>query len=172
MKNIIKDIEVLRTVSEEVLVETSISSIIKELEESFDKDRAVGLSAIQIGIPKKIGIIRFDDKHKLDLINPVVIEKSNPIKFPDERCLSLPNISVNTVRYANILLENGFGENRKKFSAQGLEAIAIQHEVDHMNGILIIDRKEQPYVRESKKIGRNEPCPCNSGKKYKKCCGR
>jgi preprotein translocase subunit SecA len=31
---------------------------------------------------------------------------------------------------------------------------------------------QQPYVREQPKIGRNEPCPCGSGKKYKKCCGR
>lgn len=29
-----------------------------------------------------------------------------------------------------------------------------------------------PYVRENPKVGRNEPCPCNSGKKYKKCCGK
>ena len=29
-----------------------------------------------------------------------------------------------------------------------------------------------PYVREEPKIGRNDPCPCGSGKKYKKCCGK
>ena len=31
---------------------------------------------------------------------------------------------------------------------------------------------DQPYVRKHPKIGRNEPCPCGSGKKYKKCCGK
>ena len=31
---------------------------------------------------------------------------------------------------------------------------------------------QQPYVRATAKIGRNDPCPCGSGKKYKKCCGR
>jgi len=44
----------------------------------------------------------------------------------------------------------------------------MQHEVDHMNGVLCIDRRVKKVV----KIGRNEPCPCGSGKKYKKCCGR
>ncbi|RTZ80512.1 MAG: preprotein translocase subunit SecA, partial [Gammaproteobacteria bacterium] len=34
------------------------------------------------------------------------------------------------------------------------------------------ERPAQPYVREGRKVGRNEPCPCGSGKKYKQCCGR
>jgi len=52
-----------------------------------------------------------------------------------------------------------------------LEAICVQHEIDHLNGITIHDRenKSKPIISE-KKIGRNDPCPCGSGKKYKKCC--
>ena len=54
-----------------------------------------------------------------------------------------------------------------------LEAICVQHEIDHLNGISCIDKevKLEPIVMD-KKVGRNDPCPCGSGKKYKKCCLR
>ena len=50
--------------------------------------------------------------------------------------------------------------------SKGFDSIAVQHEVDHLNGILIEDRRH--IVPQ--KVGRNELCPCGSGKKYKKCC--
>ena len=53
---------------------------------------------------------------------------------------------------------------------EGFNAYIIQHEIDHLNGITCIDReyKREP-LKVGTKIGRNEPCPCGSGKKYKKC---
>ena len=53
-----------------------------------------------------------------------------------------------------------------------LEAVCVQHEIDHLNGIVCMDRKVNTTIVVDKKIGRNEPCPCESGKKYKKCCLR
>ncbi len=49
------------------------------------------------------------------------------------------------------------------------EALYQKHQKE---GAHIFYRGDEPYKRESKKIGRNDPCPCGSGKKYKKCCGR
>ena len=51
-----------------------------------------------------------------------------------------------------------------------LESICVQHEIDHLNGITIHDRKRETTVKVEKKVGRNDPCSCGSGKKYKKCC--
>lgn len=46
-------------------------------------------------------------------------------------------------------------------------------EFDEKNMFPWINAKPQiPFIRESPKIGRNDPCPCGSGKKYKKCCGK
>ena len=53
-----------------------------------------------------------------------------------------------------------------------LEAVCVQHEIDHLNGVVCMDRKVNTTIVADKKIGRNEPCPCESGKKYKKCCLR
>jgi uncharacterized protein YchJ len=52
-----------------------------------------------------------------------------------------------------------------------LESVCVQHEIDQLNGMRILDRAQQLTIRrETPKIGRNEPCHCGSGKKYKKCC--
>jgi len=51
-----------------------------------------------------------------------------------------------------------------------LESVCVQHEIDHLNGVVCMDRKIDTTYRAEKKPGRNEPCYCGSGKKYKKCC--
>lgn len=132
----------------------------------------VGLAAIQIGYPIRAAIVRFD-KLSLNLINPKILEFDNPTAFYNEACLSLPGKTINTKRFNQITVEwtNEKGE-KKKAAFTGLEAIVLQHEIDHMEGLLITDRQLEPYIRETRKIGRNEKCPCGSGKKYKKCCGR
>ena len=51
-----------------------------------------------------------------------------------------------------------------------LESVCVQHEIDHLNGMRILDRAQELTIKiTERKIGRNEPCPCGSGKKYKKC---
>ncbi len=94
------------------------------------------MSAIQIGIKKRVGIIRIKNI-KIDLINPKIIEKINKFRFEGEACLSLPGLFVDTSRYYQITWEN----NGKQYISTGLEACVIQHEVDHMNGQLIVDKK-------------------------------
>jgi len=131
------DIRLLRHKSA-VIEPKEAQSIIKDLEDSLDLSKGIGLSAIQIGIEKRVGIIRIG-KNKIDLINPKIIEKSEKFKFKGERCLSLPGLPVDTIRYSQIIVEN----NGKPYFSYGLEACAIQHEIDHMNGMLIIDRKWQ-----------------------------
>ena len=68
----------------------------------------------------------------------------------------------------------GTWETAKKHDQEQrlLESICVQHEIDHLNGLTIMDRENKPQPIMSEKVGRNEPCPCGSGKKYKKCCMR
>jgi len=134
---IVSDINVLRKKS--VLVEKKelALSVIKSLEESLDTKKGFGLSAIQIGIPLRVGIIRTPDC-KLDLWNPKIIDKSVRFHFKGEGCLSIPGVYVDTSRYKEITIENGDG---RKYSLEGIEAIVVQHEINHMDGKLIIDKE-------------------------------
>jgi len=150
----------------------------------------IGLAANQVGIDAQVAVVNVIEP--LVLINPKIIHKEFPIDY-FEGCLSYPKKGTPTTRYRDVIIQTAQSESGWYFSgvestqeAKGsweqdnkkedqekrlLEAICVQHEIDHLNGITIHDRenKSKPIISE-KKIGRNDPCPCGSGKKYKKCC--
>jgi len=198
MVQITQDIKTLRTVSELVTSADEAREIIAKVQDIISKiDHGIGLAAIQINIPKKISVIKNINKKKNDeeapdfiyLINAEVIEKEEEFIFINEGCLSFPNTYLNTKRYRHVVIKNQFINDNNELedetlyayyandsnekNSDGLIAIAVQHEIDHFSGKLIIDygMKSEPVKNENKKIGRNDPCPCGSGKKYKKCCG-
>lgn len=163
-----------------VLRQVSRPTSKKELEKINFVDRAqraldwawtkgYGLAAIQIGIPLRAAWFKVRGQHgrvpdwEKFLWNPEVIKAEGVFYFPEEGCLSVPNKRMTTKRYQKIVVKNGDGEI---IEAEGLKAVVLQHEIDHMNGILCID-----HIMRSKDLpGRNDQCPCGSGRKYKKCC--
>lgn len=143
--------------------------------------QGLGLSAIQIGIDLSALYYELNDK-LVELVNPVIIEQENKYIAKAEGCLSFPNQRIDTYRYKSIIVETDAriiykGETNLylnyKFSADGIEAQIISHEVDHLNGLTIFDNRAiiVPIKRDFRKVRRNETCPfCSSGKKYKHCC--
>ena len=186
---IVKDEKILRRVSTPIESVEEAERIINEIKKSLlPISYGLGLGAIQIGIPKRIAVIRRKDTF-INLINPEIIEQDEKFWFINEGCLSIANKKFSTPRYKQLTIKNHYindGEFKEEtlyfyyggseeLNHDGLTAIAIQHEIDHMNGVLISDYKDQApvaktEVRVDAKIGRNDPCPCGSGRKYKKCC--
>jgi len=128
--------------------------------------KGAGLAAVQIGIYLRAAWYIVEDREHC-LVNPVIISRTGKMIVGKEGCLSIPDVWLQTERYARIVLEEDstYG-TRTQRAVSGFEALICQHEIDHMNGLLIFNRQAQPV----KKIGRNELCPCGSGKKYKRCC--
>jgi peptide deformylase len=173
---IITDIDILRQKSKDVGVGSIPRlniTLVRNLKNTLKRYGGLGLGAIQIGTPLRAFIITNNAGKIITCYNPVIREVYDEIIFPDEGCLSLPNIRVNTKRYKYCEVEY-YDEHKqfKRMVMQDLEAVEFLHEVDHLEGMLIIDRqvKSKPIVRVTSKIGRNDKCPCGSGKKYKKCC--
>jgi len=185
--SVVKDIKTLRIRSTDVASIEEATSIIEQLEKELTKVKkyGVGLAAIQIGIPKRVGVINYKGK-TLHLINPKLISKSGEFVFGQEGCLSFPRQYVNTKRYTDFSIEN-YVIDGDEFRKEGLAfyygtddqwsddllAIAVQHELDHFDGKVFTDveaEKANPVKRDETKVGRNDPCPCGSGKKFKKCC--
>ena len=110
--------------------------IFETLQQELSKVRGVGLSAIQLGIPIRASVIRMP-KLKVNLYNPEVVALSEPFIFIGEACLSIPGKVGATKRFNKIIVKNGDG---KIIKAEGIHAVVLQHEIDHMNGILFIDR--------------------------------
>lgn len=191
MSLIIKDYEALKQESTRVESVDLAKSIIQRLEDTMKRHpNGYGLSAIQIGIPKRVAIIKYG-RHEQDfihLINPEFVEKGEEFDFYGEGCLSFPDIYMQTVRHRDFVIKNSvidgdtFREETLYFDypegsdrEDKLESIAIEHEMAHMDGQTLMDYGKPivaaaPIIRENPKVGRNDPCPCGSGKKYKKCC--
>lgn len=145
-------------------------TIIEKLEIALKNSsrKGVGLAAPQIGIHKHVAIIRLKEggvEEYIDLVNPKIIEMENGITVPGEGCLSLPNTHVNTRRFEEVFIKDDL--HPAGLVAYGTAAVVIQHEIDHLNQILITDR-----AAGKNKVGRNDPCPCGSGLKFKKCHGK
>ena len=106
----------------------------------------VGLAAVQVGIDKQLAVIDIGDG-LIKLINPVVIKKEGSME-EEEGCLSVPGLQVKIKRAKNVIV-NFLDEDGRaiQLKATGLFARAVQHEIDHLSGKLIID-----YLNPIKKI--------------------
>lgn len=118
----------------------SLKMIIDRLFITMRVHEGIGLAAPQVNIHKRIIVIAFDN-HNLTLINPVIIEKSSDIDGIVEGCLSVPNVSGYVERSKDIKIRyRNLDGSYSELKATGLLAICIQHEIDHLNGVIYINR--------------------------------
>lgn len=164
--------QLLRVKCDDVLPEEAgqlIDLLDRELLNSAKIGRpGIGLAAPQIGIAKKIAIVRLGKDLNINLINCKIIKSFDSQIFKDEGCLSFPGRVENTMRFQEIVIADNL-EFPYNFTATGLLSVVCQHELDHINSILLPDRA-LPQVK--KRARPNDLCPCGSTKKYKKCCSK
>ena len=141
MKIITYPHKILKEKVEEVKeVNKEIKELINIMKKIMKENRGAGLSANQIG--KNLAIFIAEDKNKIHtFINPKVIKFIGKEEIVEEGCLSLPKVWGYLKRYPEVIVEyqNLFGK-KKKIKAKGLLAQIIQHEIDHLNGELLIDK--------------------------------
>ena len=197
MKKVINCFKENNTVINKKLRKVSVDEGIKIAEELLnilsEREDGIGLAANQVGIDACVAVVNI--REPLILINPVIKEQWDEIDYY-EGCLSYPKKGVHTKRYKNVIIhteqEEGDwyfsgatspSEGKGSWEVEGrnkdqedriLEAVCIQHEIDHLNGMTIIDRENKPKpIRVTKKFGRNEIVMITDGKetkdlKYKK----
>jgi peptide deformylase len=146
-------------------IDEKIQNLIKDMASIMYQAPGIGLAAIQVGINKSLLVYDVsprDEKRSLQvLINPRIIESEGTTISEDEGCLSVPDFRANVKRAASVLVE-GFDNEEKplRIEAEGLLAVVLQHEIDHLNGILFIDRisslKREIYKRRVKKNLKNK----------------
>ena len=104
----------------------------------------IGLAAIQIGIPKRIIVMdiakKDEKKNPMYFVNPIIKNKNNDLSTYEEGCLSVPDQFAEIDRPATCEVEYlDYNGEKKILKATGLLATCIQHEMDHLEGILFID---------------------------------
>ena len=124
-------------------VDDGVRKLMKDMLETMYKAPGIGLAAIQVGILKRIVVIdisKEEKKNPLFLVNPEIIYKSKNTSVYEEGCLSLPGQFAEIERPAECHIKYiDYNGKEKKLETKGLLATCIQHEIDHLNGILFID---------------------------------
>lgn len=149
---------ILHKVAKEVeVVDDKVRELIKDMFETMEKFYGVGLAAPQVGISKRIIVIDTGEKdEKYALINPKIISMDTEC-IVDEGCLSYPGLYAKVRRNKNTVVE-ALDENGEKITinATGLLAQALQHEINHLDGIVFVDLAEEnsyfAYGPNDKKI--------------------
>jgi peptide deformylase len=130
---------VLRERSAEVsAIDDEVRQFVDDLFETMHVAKGVGLAANQVGVARRIAVVETEDE-KLVLINPVIVEAEGR-DTAEEGCLSIPRVYADVTRPARVVLEATDRDgNRYTKTLEGLTARAVQHEIDHLDGILFVD---------------------------------
>ena len=132
---------VLRTASDPIPeITDSIRNLILDLEQATDLPGRAGVAAPQIGVNLRAFSYKVDGVIG-HLINPVLVETFGEPELVDEGCLSLPEISSKTPRYPKVKVSGTTLEGEQvNIEAEGLLAQVLQHEIDHLDGKVYLDR--------------------------------
>ena len=125
----------------------------------------VGLAAVQVGVPRRLIVLdtagEEEEKRPLVLVNPEIVSFGSEMRLHEEGCLSIPDVRIEIERPASVTVKYlDLEGKRQELVAEGLLATALQHEIDHLNGKLIIDflsrLKRDIIVRRFKKQSKAE----------------
>jgi peptide deformylase len=167
---------VLKEVADDVPeIDGRVDELLQDMAETMYAAPGVGLAAPQVGVSERAMVVDVDTeepgKHLLKLINPVIAEREGTILW-EEGCLSVVDYTAEVRRSAQVLVRAWTLDQKQiEIEADGLLAVALQHEIDHLDGKLFIDRlsslKRDLYKRKIKKMIRDgvplEPKPGDVG---------
>ena len=121
-------------------VDQETRELVENMIETMYAEGGVGLAAPQIGISKRIIVIDTEDQGVIVLLNPIIVKREGESK-EEEGCLSVPGIYSTVRRSSSITVDAlDLDEHKIRITQEGFLAVALQHEIDHLDGYLFIDR--------------------------------
>ncbi|MFC1846748.1 peptide deformylase [Chloroflexota bacterium] len=123
-------------------VDASIRKLAVDMIETMHKEEGVGLAAPQVGVSLRVAVLQMTEEEPVVIINPKIIKRSGE-RIVTEGCLSVPGYQGEVTRSIAVTVK-ALNEQGKeiRIKAEGLMAQALEHEIDHLNGVLYIDRIE------------------------------
>ena len=126
-------------------VDAAVRDLARDMLRSMYTARGIGLAAPQVGVHKQLLVIDLEIENAaappLVLINPEITSASASVDTYEEGCLSIPGVYLDVVRPSAIQLSYRDEMGRPRtMKADGLMARCIQHEMDHLQGVLFVDR--------------------------------
>ena len=141
------------------IITDEVIQLAKDMAETMYDAPGVGLAAPQIGVLQRIIVIDVAGKNEpqqlITAINPVIIQSEGEV-FEEEGCLSVPDFSANVKRHERVVVKALTLEGQERvWHADGLLAVAFQHEIDHLEGLLFVDRlsplKRELFIKKARK---------------------
>lgn len=147
---------VLRQTAESFKDGELTENFVQDMIETMQKRDGVGLAAPQVGLSKRL-IVASDMKEMHVLVNPEVVAFSERTEEDSEGCLSIPGIQGNIIRPAKVVVKGLKPDGEQvEISARGLMSRVLQHEIDHLNGVLFIDRSSPDTLFVTKENGETD----------------
>jgi peptide deformylase len=140
-------------------VDSDVRRLAERMTQLMIDANGVGLAATQVGVLRRIFVFRQrDDEEATALVNPSVVEGGTELVTEDEGCLSLQGVLVPVERRVAVTVEAvDLGGKQVRLELDGYEARVVQHELDHLDGVLILDRTTAEARREALRILRPQP---------------
>jgi peptide deformylase len=152
--------KVLKTKAEHVLnIDLAVVNLAEDMARTMYEAPGVGLAAPQVGEPRRLIVVDQtagkEEGHLIVVVNPEIIEKEG-VQVDSEMCLSVPDTSIDVSRAERILVKGvDLKGNELRIEAEGFLARIFQHEIDHINGVVILDYasflKRSIYLKKRKK---------------------
>ena len=136
---------VLRQQAEEVTeIDDELRTLVADMFETMYLAEGIGLAGPQVGVLKRVIVVDVKDEeevsHRFALVNPRIAREGREKEKAEEGCLSIPGLAAHVERPISVTVE-GLDESGHAvcIEADGLLARCLQHEIDHLDGILFID---------------------------------
>jgi peptide deformylase len=146
---------VLRTAARPVTqIDDALRTEIARMGLLMEDALGVGLAATQLGVLHRVLVYRVQQQAPVNaLVNPEVEWRGDEQEIAEEGCLSLPAVLVDVERPIHVRVRglNEYGDPIM-VEASGLEARVIQHEIDHLDGVLILDRTTRDQRKEAMRV--------------------
>ena len=136
-----------------------LASLVERMRHLLRDANGIGLAATQVGVLRRVFLFLPDpEQDAVALVNPRIVERSDERVSDDEGCLSLQRVLVPVERHASLTLEAHDVDGAPlRLELAGLDARVVQHELDHLDGVLILDRTTQEARREAMALLRPQP---------------
>jgi peptide deformylase len=132
--------------------------LVERMERLMWDAQGIGLAATQVGVLRRVFVFAPDEDGARAVVNPRIVERSDDTETEEEGCLSLQGVRVPVERSVRITIEGSDPEGKDvHYELEGMGARVAQHESDHLDGVLIIDRTDDEHRRQALGVLRPQP---------------
>jgi len=150
---------VLRMRASEVTeFDEDLTRLVTRMRQLMHDARGVGLAATQVGILQRVFVFQRGEDDVIAVVNPVLLEQSDELESDDEGCLSLQGVTMPVERHLRLTIEGQDPDGKPlQLELEGHPARVVQHETDHLDGTLILDRTDEASRKEALAVLRPRP---------------